>query len=44
MLQVSVNKIKDQLVDFGVLKSGIELEDIKKILMPKHSNGSPMSR
>jgi hypothetical protein len=30
VLQVSVDKIKDQLVDSGVLQSGTELEDIKK--------------
>lgn len=30
VLEVSVEKINDQLVKSGVLKSGIELEDIKK--------------
>lgn len=30
VLEVSVDKIKDQLVKSGVLQSGVELEDIKK--------------
>ena len=30
VLQVSIDNIKDQLVESGVLQSGVELEDIKK--------------